>query len=76
MAQFRPKQLAHLDPKSVAQIRPFYPNSSGEINWSPIATCQSKLITIKSAGGISERTQGMAKDTTWVLLNDMAEEVQ
>ncbi len=25
MAQFRPKQLAHLDPKSVAQIRPFYP---------------------------------------------------
>ena len=27
MAQFRPKQLAHLDPKSVAQIRPFYPDN-------------------------------------------------
>ena len=36
MAQFRPKQLAHLDPKSVAQIRPFYPgatNSSGRDVW-------------------------------------------
>ncbi len=50
MAQFRPKQLAHLDPKSVAQIRPFYPSICPNHEKCPIfnGILAGKEITAKS----------------------------